>query len=263
MPNRRLSRFSGPLWITALAVSALTLPLALHQPEATTSSRNTFTVDELLNTPPSDPCQFFGGENEMVEWFIKMDLEGKLIPMRVPTIFLEDKSDHEEGVHHEEQHFTFMIDNFLPVTLQQMVVILRAQRDNIYELKYAAFLVGDHIELPDIISLMISRMGGRFDEMMPMEEFPTTQGPYGLTKVVPPEGNLDSNVYFALDAGGAPTTAITCYTQASLAYPNCNMHFRASGLDVKVEDFKEFFLPRWASIKHDVERFLSCATVFE
>lgn len=88
---------------------------------------------------------------------------------------------------------------------------------------------------------MISRMGGRFDEMMPMEEFPTTQGPYGLTKVVPPEGNLDSNVYFALDAGGAPTTAITCYTQASLAYPNCNMHFRASGLDVKVEDFKEFF----------------------
>lgn len=118
--------------IITVAGAAAILPFAVGQPDTKATFRNTFTVDELLNTPPSDPCQFFGGDNEMVEWFIKMDLEGKLIPMRVPTIFLEDKSDHEEGVHHEEQHFTFMIDNFLPVTLQQRVVILRAQRDNIY-----------------------------------------------------------------------------------------------------------------------------------
>ncbi|MHA6265881.1 hypothetical protein ACXYMP_03345 [Aliiroseovarius sp. CAU 1755] len=148
------------MWITALAVSALTLPLALHQPEAATSSRNTFTVDELLNTPPSDPCQFFGRENEMVEWFIEMDLENKLIPMRVPKIYLEDRPDHEEGVHHTAQLFAFMIDDFLPVTRPQTAAIHRAQPDNAHARQYGTFLVGDYIGLRETVSLMISMMGG-------------------------------------------------------------------------------------------------------
>ena len=43
-----------------------------------------------------------------------------------------------------------------------------------------------------------------------MEEFPITQGPYGLTKVVPPQGYLEQNVYFDLDDANQPKTAIAC-----------------------------------------------------
>ncbi|WP_298907540.1 hypothetical protein [uncultured Aliiroseovarius sp.] len=224
---------------------------------------NNFTVDELLNTPPSDPCQFFGGENAMVEWFIEMDLENKLIPMRVPKIYLEDKPDHEEGEHHTAQLFAFMIDNFLPVTRPQTAAIHRAQPDNAHARQYVTFLVGDYIELREIVSLMISMMGGRFDERRPMEEFPVTPGTYGLTKVVPPQGYLDQNVYFELDNTDEPATAIACSTQNEhIRDPSCDMHFRASEVDVNV-NFQLPYLPRWAAIKQDVERFLTCATNFD
>lgn len=224
---------------------------------------NNFTVDELLNMPPSDPCQFFGGENAMVEWFIEMDLENKLIPMRVPKIYLEDKPDHEEGVHHTAQLFAFMINNFLPVTRPQTSAIHRAQPDNAHARQYGTFLVGDYIELREIISFKISRMRGRYDEMRPMEDAPTVQGPYGLTKVLPPEGYLERNVYFELSGAGEPTTVIACSTQnAHIRYPSCEMRFRASEVDVDVS-FKAPYLPRWATIKQDVERFLTCATDFD
>lgn len=224
---------------------------------------NNFTVDELLNTPRSDPCQFFGGKNAMVEWFIEMELENKLIPMRVPKIYLEDRPDHEEGVHHTAQLFAFMIDNFLPVTRPQTSAIHRAQPDNAHARQYATFLVGDYIELREIISFNISRMRGLYDEMRPMEDAPTVQGPYGLTKVVPPEGYLERNVYFDLNDAGEPTTAIDCHTKNEVSrFPSCTMRFRASDVDLNVT-FHAPYLPRWATIKRDVERFLTCATNFD
>ena len=275
MTTTSISRLSRPLLITTLALSMLALVLVgagysgtksskpVSRVEQRTAGINNFTVDELLNTPPSDPCQFFGGENAMVEWFIEMDLENELIPMRVPKIYLEDRPDHEEGVHHTAQLFRIILDNFLPVTRSQTSAIHRAQPDNAHARQYGRLLVGDYIELREIISLMISMMGGRFDERRPLEEFPTTQIPYGLTKVVPPQGYLDQNVYFDLDESNQPRTAIACSTQNErIRYPNCNMRFRASELDVKV-NFQLPYLPRWAAIKQDVERFLSCATEFE
>ncbi|MCK0139922.1 hypothetical protein [Aliiroseovarius sp. F47248L] len=275
MTTTSISRLSRPLLITTLALSMLALVLVGAGYSGTKSSKpvsrveqraagiNNFTVDELLNTPPSDPCQFFGGENAMVEWFIEMDLENKLIPMRVPKIYLEDKPDHEEGVHHTAQLFRIILDNFLPVTRSQTSAIHRAQPDNAHARQYGRLLVGDYIELREIISLMISMMGGRFDERRPMEEFPVTPGPYGLTKVLPPAGNLERNVYFRTGSDGNPVTAIECHIKNEVSrYPTCNMRFRASEVDVNV-GFHVPYLPRWAAIKQDVERFLSCATDFE
>ncbi len=113
---------------------------------------------DLLNTPRTDPCALFGGNEDVVTFYIDMDLEGGEVEMRVPKIFLEDRFDHEDGVRHGSQLFRVMIDNFLPVTRRQTSEFNKAGTWERGKPRYMWFLVGDYVDLEKTAELYLKWM---------------------------------------------------------------------------------------------------------
>ena len=54
-----------------------------------------FDLEDLLTTPPQDPCALFETGDDFVRFYIDMKIEGGEVAMRVPKVFLEDRFDHQ------------------------------------------------------------------------------------------------------------------------------------------------------------------------
>lgn len=124
----------------------------------------------------------------MVEFFIEMELEDRLVPMRVPKRYLEDRFDHTEGAVHGAQLFSVSVPTFEPITRQE------TGRRNAAGLPWdwMTFLVHDLLPLDQTVGLQLTLPISYADIGKPrsvpdVHEFPNEPGPYGLTRIVAPD----------------------------------------------------------------------------
>lgn len=215
-------------------------------------------ISDLLNTPPMDPCALFEGNDDVVTFFIDMDLEGGEVEMRVPKVFLEDPHDHQDGVCHGSQLFRVMIDNFLPMTRRQTSEFNRAGTWERGKPRYTWFVVGDILDLDRIAALSLKRMLPKTPER-PISDYEFVPFDHGLLKAVPSDGEVQKDVFLAYSNEGDLSSVLTCSADGTVTYPFCTHFFRSSEMDVQL-NFAKPYLSEWQKMRNDVDRFFSCAT---
>lgn len=221
-----------------------------------------FDLDTLLTTPRQDACTLFDTEQEFVRFYVDMEMEGTEIAMRVPKVFLEDRSDHQNDAHHRAQLFRVMMDSFLPVTRAKTGAFNKALPWPRGHQRHMHFLVHDVIDLDGILDV---HLGLRLlDPTVDYRVvFATDSHVYGLKKLRSIDPNYDvryrQEAFIAHDNDGALQTVMTCNIDGSVPYPGCSHWFRSNGLDVKLT-FRKPYLSQWKQLQDDTRRFLTCAT---
>jgi len=81
---------------------------------------------------------------------------------------------------------------------------------------------------------------------------------FDLQKFVLSEGDIQSDVFVNRGQAGEFNTVISCRTEETAMFPNCQHFFRSNGLDV-ILGYPREFLPDWRKIEQDTRNFLTCA----
>jgi hypothetical protein len=204
----------------------------------------------------------------MVGFFIGMEHEERLVPMRVPKRYLEDRFDHEDGAVHGAQLFRIEVPTFEPVTRGE------TGRRNAAGLPWdwMNFLVNDQLPLDYTVGVVHLRTPNLpFGDPQRMEErlqpphprdFPSEPGPYGLTRVVAPDRLEGTDLFVHYDADGGDLAGYLHCTVRGVGNtlnPGCTHQTRLSEMDVRL-NFRRTELPNWNIIYDNVAQFLTCAT---
>ncbi|WP_019953477.1 hypothetical protein [Yoonia vestfoldensis] len=212
--------------------------------------------------PALDPCRYFTPDEDMVGFFIEMQQEERLVPMRVPKRYLEDRFDHEEGVKHGTQLFRIEVPTFEPVTRAE------TGRRNAAALPWdwMDFAVTDQLPMHHTVGLTLDlpitiEDIGKPRPIPDVNDFPSEPGPNGLTRVVAPERLGGEDLFVHYDDEQQLAGWMLCGVSGVNFTLNagCSHTTRLSGMDVRMS-FLRTELPNWHIIYQNVARFLTCAT---
>lgn len=245
----------------ALLLACLGVAAAGAQPRPDSRLQPPSIID-----PDLDPRCHFTPDEPMVGFFIGMEHEDRLVPMRVPIRYFKDRADHTEGAVHGAQ--------LIPVTVPEFEPIRRAEeaRRNREGLPWDWMhsLVNDqlppdetlglHVRVPLSVETILA--DPELENPIPdWRDLPAGPGPFGLTRLEQQSRLRGGDFLFHLDEEGDLAGWMRCsvrevrYTQNERS-----QHVtRLSGLDVSVS-FRRTELPNWRTIHDNVARFLTCAT---
>ena len=219
-----------------------------------------------------DPCRYFTPDEPMVGFFIEMDEEGGLTPLRVPKRYLEDRWDHHEGGVHGTQLFGVEVPKFEPITRPET-----GRRNAAGEpWNWMNFTVGDVLPLETLTNMRLERpitveeLGDPRD-LPNWRDFLMERAEHGLTRLVAPDVigtsvvSQHPDVFLYLGPRNEVVTLIGCkragpgpspgYTSTAI----CEHSFRTAGVDVRAS-YLRTELPNWSVIQSNITRFLACAT---
>lgn len=214
--------------------------------------------------PALDPCRFYTRDEPMVSFSIEMDIENRMIPMRVPARFFEDRSMRHDGAVH--------LAALIPVTVPEFEPIRRSEeaRRNREGLPWdwMHFLINDILPLEETVGLRL-RDPGEMSLQERLEErgnlphprdFPAEPGPHGLTRVIAPDRLRGEDLFVHYDENGDLAGWMICGVRGVRHTQNegCRHQTRHSGLDVAI-NYRRTELPNWRAIHDNVGRFLECA----
>lgn len=203
-----------------ILLSTLATLLALGPPA------QAFDLDTLLTTPRQDACTLFDTEQEFVRFYLDMEMEGTQIAMRIPKVFFEDRSDHQNDAHHRAQLFSVMLDSFLPIIRAQEGAFNKSLPWPRGHQRHMHFLVQDVIDLNGILDV---RLGLRLlDPLVDYRDvFTTDRHEYRLKKLRSINPNYDvryrQEAFIVYAEDGSLQTVMTCNIDGSVPYPGCTI----------------------------------------
>ncbi len=212
--------------------------------------------------PDLHPCRYFTLEEEMIDFFIGMEHEERLVPIRVPKRYLEDRFDHEEGAVHGAQLFRIEVPTFEPITRRE------TGRRNAAGLpwNWMNFIIKDQLPLDHTLGLRLALPISVDDIGKPrsvpdFRDFPNLTGPHGLTSVVAPDrlGGEDLFVHYDDEQNLAGWMLCSVRGLNHTQNERCYHTTRLSEMDVGIS-FRRTELSNWNIIYQNVAQFLTCAT---
>lgn len=247
-----------------LCIAFLPMPSAHAEEVSQKPDRNLQPPSEI--DPTLDPCRHFTSDEPMVGFFIGMEHEDRLVPMRVPKRYLEDRFDHQEGAVHGAQLFRIEVPTFEPITRAE------TGRRNAANLPWdwMNFIVKDQLPLDQTAGLQLLTLGLPFGDPRRIEErlnpphprdFPSEKGPYGLTRVIAPDRLEGEDLFVHYNADGNLAGWMRCSVKGvgSTRNAGCDHTTRLSTMDVSI-GYLRTELPNWEVIYDNVAKFLTCAT---
>ncbi|WP_156477581.1 hypothetical protein [Falsihalocynthiibacter arcticus] len=218
------------------------------------------TIDSSL-TPMSEersPCTAFTDDATYVDFSIRMQLEDRHVPMRVPKQYFEDFWDRKSGYETTSQLFSVEIGSFAPVSRPET-----SKRNRVGVHNWFTFNTTDVVPLDEVAAIHMKLSILIKDRKRISGVFTRLPGPHGLYELgfsgVQPQFRRPENVYIAESPSKGLTSVLECDAPDSVLNPGCQLNFRASGMDVTL-NFQRSDLPNWREFQADTTQFLNCAT---
>ncbi|SPH22358.1 hypothetical protein ASD8599_03101 [Ascidiaceihabitans donghaensis] len=250
--------FSKWAWVAALCICTL--------PNNVMSDSNAPTSDPAYipySRLPEDFCDHLfdlkenvWGSKAPVNQFLRMEMEGKTLPIKLPRNYLEEGWDFNEGYTVPSHGFRVDMDNFAPIHSRD----LRAFWDKRGQ-RHLSIVVADTTDLPQIL------------QSLTRNRFPKPELHGGLTRNY--IANLDlvrteparpvvmhSIMYSGYDASNTVTDVFRCSREGYGVNQTCSHYFRAHAVDVNTR-FNGSHLSEWKTIKANVTQFLGCMLISE
>lgn len=189
---------------------------------------------------------------EPVQQFLRMETEGKTLPIKLPRNYLEDRWDFNEGYTVVSHGFQVDLQGFAPVYDRDRRALwdTHGRRD-----------VG--IVISDVVVSLseIFTIGLRIDYLK-VEEFGGLVEHYDeeldLTRVEPRRPHPKHRIWYKLQSeGGEFTDAIQCRRPGDGVQQSCRHHYRTQDVDVTAV-FAAEYLSQWKLIKSNISTFLGC-----
>ena len=203
----------------------------------------------ILLFPQPNTCVQPG--EELIQQYLEMDLEGRIVPLLVPRRFTEDAADRVQGASHA-QFFRLDTTTFEPVSRKEAGARMDQGR-----IDYLNLLLSDFIDLD-------RQLRTRFKGFKPTEydactkDFLFKSHESGFNIVVGELAPSNQELFF-IGLKDSPEIVAQCKTAERLNYPICSVFFDAYGLELNMTiDKREF--GRWKELRAGVDRFLSCIT---
>ncbi len=201
-------------------------------------------------------CQRFYPDDQTVDLNVSMELEERLVPMRIHESYLEDRWKRVQGATHGAILFRVRFDDFAPVRRDETPA-LRVNGKQ----AYYSFLLTDHVEMAELTAVMLSAASPTLK--ISAEELPRVQrnpADFGLVELEPLQReHRQKDVYVSYGGDGAIDAVAECNAPETARFPGCSVRFRApAGVDVNM-DFPIARLREWKRLKTSVEEFLNCA----
>lgn len=193
---------------------------------------------------------------------MEMEHEERVVRMRMPKRYLEDRFNHAAGIKQGTQLFRIEVPTFEPVTRPE------AGRRNAAGPRWdwMYFSVGDWLPLDHTIGLRLElpitvNDIGKPRELPNWRDFPTEPGPYGLTPVLASDRLGDEDLFVHYDATGELAGWMLCSVRGPIGSINegCRHVARHSDMDVRMS-YLCTELPSLAIIYGNIAQFLTCAT---
>lgn len=213
---------------------------------------STMIIFILSLISPAQPIECTMPGEVLIEQYLSMDKEGRLVPLLVPERFAEDRSDRVQGAIHGAQLFRLDTSTFEPVSRKDTGVRLKQGRRD-----FMNILLRDFI---DISAILRTRLKGfrATDSDAYTKDFMSEQHKSGFELVVGDLAPVGSDLFY-LGSKSSPEIVAACKTRADLKFPSCVFFFETAGLEVKMTIGEQDF-SRWREVKAGVDRFLACIT---
>ncbi len=186
-----------------------------------------------------------------------MQLEDRVVLLRIPRPFFEDFWDQRDGFADTAQLFRVEIGTFLPVSRAETG---RRNKHDIWN--WMTFVLSDRLPLEELAEFHVEKDVNTLRVPPTFSDMPRSAGPFGLLSLRRGDGQQqrpnEREVFVSLDSVGSLSAVLTCDTPLSASYPICIHWFRAAGIDVEL-DYRRVELPNWRALQNDVTVFLMCA----
>lgn len=203
--------------------------------------------------PEHDPCHFFETETDFVAFNLDLDIEGIIVPLGVPKIYMEDRWKRKDGVTSTAFLFRVGIADFEPVTRAETSRRRKAGRPR----DWMSFVLGDLVPMEKILLYRVEN--NYYVRDLTREQIASEPFAHGLHRILPPDPSKEISHEILVDRmAGVPQTIMEC----NLPVPrylgfSCQTEFEYEGINASLS-FDRSELAHWRENRARIVRFVQC-----